>query len=70
MLHIENRFLGFWDFRHEQRFKAVELYLEGTDGDIAGGGGVDCQGLAARTHGAFNYVYQGCHVAVVFDIAG
>ena len=50
------RFSDFGDFFHEERFKAVELYLEGTDGDVAGGGGVNCQGLAARTHGAFDYV--------------
>ena len=50
------RFLRFRDFIHEQVFDAVEFYLEWTHGDVAGCGGVDSERLAARTHGAFDYV--------------
>ena len=48
--YIKTEFSKFRDFIHEQVFDAVELYLEWTDGDVAGCGGVDSERLAARTH--------------------
>lgn len=54
--YIKTEFSKFRDFIHEQVFDAVEFYLEWTDGDVAGCGGVDSERLTARTHGAFDYV--------------